>query len=603
MSQQPFGGLGNPQPQHTPKKSPPRTTGRIALKITLYFVGVLVAEFGLLGGSLVGTGSNVPIGCSVFSIGIFGLAGSIFIFFRKGYYFHCLSGLQYLCWISGTTLSFLMAFVLVFVFADPNHNHIANSVAISFIAFYGIALMWIAHMKPPLAQQINESVYKILRAMPGKQLATTDLFARLQKDYKHLTQPLNQYLDNLGYIEPISIPGVPGIVCRMKPPEQPVVVPQQAPPVTRTASPQAAPAPFTPQKLGNYAAPPSPIQNLPSASTTLQPSYPPLTDLSTTPTIPVPVPNQASTVPPLQTQHAMLNSSKPIDKVAPLSSQAIPLVASIPNYPKSSSPMNNEPKAIKTFCCYAHADEQLLNKLKTHLQPQQRQGLIQIWYDRDISAGAAWEEEIEEQLNTAQIILLLVSPDFMASDYCYSKEMERALERHERGEVRAIPVILRPVDWQITPLGKLQALPKDGKPITTWSIRDNAYLDAARGIRAIVEAFLTPPQQGKKQVQAQSIHQKGEEAEVELVRARCTQGKIIVTNKKIVIELHGLGQTFKSQMLWRSSLSSIDSKLAVAPLFGQGGGINLTFRGRGKELLNANLVPIKEAKEIITLLS
>ena len=91
--------------------------------------------------------------------------------------------------------------------------------------------------------------------------------------------------------------------------------------------------------------------------------------------------------------------------------------------------------AVKMFCCYAHEDEALLKKLKTHLRPLQRQGLVDVWYDRDISAGTDWEQQIKEQLNTAQIILLLVSPDFMDSDYCYGIEMQRAIEQHVRGKL------------------------------------------------------------------------------------------------------------------------------------------------------------------------
>src|SRR5437667_10932619 len=103
---------------------------------------------------------------------------------------------------------------------------------------------------------------------------------------------------------------------------------------------------------------------------------------------------------------------------------------------------------VKIFFCYAREDEALLNKLKAHLKPLQREGIIDIWHDRDISAGTEWERVISEQLNTAQIILLLISPDFMASDYCYGTEMKRALERHNRKEARVIPVILRPVYWK-----------------------------------------------------------------------------------------------------------------------------------------------------------
>src|SRR2546423_2881918 len=100
---------------------------------------------------------------------------------------------------------------------------------------------------------------------------------------------------------------------------------------------------------------------------------------------------------------------------------------------------------VKLFFCYAHEDEPLLNQLKSHLRPLQRQGLIDVWYDRDISAGSDWEQEIKEQLHTAQIILLLVSPDFMASDYINDVELKRAIERHNSGEARVIPIILRPV--------------------------------------------------------------------------------------------------------------------------------------------------------------
>src|SRR2546429_9932386 len=100
--------------------------------------------------------------------------------------------------------------------------------------------------------------------------------------------------------------------------------------------------------------------------------------------------------------------------------------------------------SVSIFFCYAHEDEALLNKLKTHLRPLQRQGLIDVWHDRDISAGTEWEREISQHLNSAQVILLLVSPDFMFSEYCYGIEMKRAMERHEHGEARVIPIICLP---------------------------------------------------------------------------------------------------------------------------------------------------------------
>lgn len=92
---------------------------------------------------------------------------------------------------------------------------------------------------------------------------------------------------------------------------------------------------------------------------------------------------------------------------------------------------------------FAQQQPQHLSKMSLPLKPQHRQGLIHFWHDRGISAGTEWEQEIEQQLHSAQIVLLLVSPDFIASDYCYNKEMQRVLEQHARGEVGAIPIILR----------------------------------------------------------------------------------------------------------------------------------------------------------------
>jgi len=141
--------------------------------------------------------------------------------------------------------------------------------------------------------------------------------------------------------------------------------------------------------------------------------------------------------------------------------------------------------AFKIFFCYAHEDEDLLHKLMSHLKSLQLDGLVdQLWYDRDISAGSEWEPEIVRQLNAANIILLLVSSAFMDSDYCYRKELRQAIDRHERKEARVIPIILSPVHWQVNPLNKLLALPKDGKAITGsgWHNVDEALLNVVRGI-------------------------------------------------------------------------------------------------------------------------
>jgi TIR domain len=142
---------------------------------------------------------------------------------------------------------------------------------------------------------------------------------------------------------------------------------------------------------------------------------------------------------------------------------------------------------IEIFYSYAHADEKLRDELNKHLYNLKRQGFIVDWYDRDISAGTEWKHQIDSHLNTAQIILLLISPDFLASEYCYSIEMTRALERHEAGDARVIPIMLKSVDWHGAPFKKLQMLPKNAKAVTSWRNRSDAFVDIAKGIREAVK--------------------------------------------------------------------------------------------------------------------
>ena len=155
--------------------------------------------------------------------------------------------------------------------------------------------------------------------------------------------------------------------------------------------------------------------------------------------------------------------------------------------------------SVEVFFSYAHRDEGLRDELAKHLSILKRQGVIAAWHDRDIDAGREWGKEIDQHLNSAQIILLLISPDFMASDYCYDIELKRAMGRHEAGEARVIPIILRPVDWSGASFGKLQALPKNAQPVTDWDNRDRAFMDAARGIHAAVKEFAISQLKTKQQ--------------------------------------------------------------------------------------------------------
>jgi WD40 repeat protein len=145
------------------------------------------------------------------------------------------------------------------------------------------------------------------------------------------------------------------------------------------------------------------------------------------------------------------------------------------------------PAPVEVFYSYADADESLRIELEKHLSLLRHERLITTWHQRQITAGTNRSETIDEHLNKASIILLLISSDFVASDYCYGIELQRALERHNAGEARVIPILLRPVDnWQGTPFGKLQALPRSGIPITLWHNRDAAFADIVQGIRAVL---------------------------------------------------------------------------------------------------------------------
>ncbi|NEP19240.1 MAG: toll/interleukin-1 receptor domain-containing protein, partial [Leptolyngbya sp. SIO4C1] len=122
--------------------------------------------------------------------------------------------------------------------------------------------------------------------------------------------------------------------------------------------------------------------------------------------------------------------------------------------------------ALKVFISYSHKDEVLKDEVLRHLRILQREGEINTWQDQDIEAGTEWATEIKENLEKAQIVLLLITSNFLASDYCYETEMQRAVQRHHEGTARVIPIILKPCSWQYSIFSRLQVLPTDGKPVS-----------------------------------------------------------------------------------------------------------------------------------------
>lgn len=144
---------------------------------------------------------------------------------------------------------------------------------------------------------------------------------------------------------------------------------------------------------------------------------------------------------------------------------------------------------IKFFISYAYKDKPLLDELLTHLSPMTRDGLIEVWADSQISSGESWVDAISARLEEADIILALISPDFLASEWV-KVEMTRARQRSKSGEARVIPVLVRPAYWQISPLGDLQAIPLGNKPVALWNNRDLAWLEVATQIRKVVKEII-----------------------------------------------------------------------------------------------------------------
>jgi hypothetical protein len=164
--------------------------------------------------------------------------------------------------------------------------------------------------------------------------------------------------------------------------------------------------------------------------------------------------------------------------------------------------MTTEPtRPIEVFFCYAHKDEKLRENLEKHLSALKHSGLITTWHDREIQPGTDQALEIDKHLNTADIILLLVSSDFLHSNYCYGVEMKRAIERHKEKKAHVIPIILRPVDWEGTPIDGLVTLPKDAKSVKEKPITDLAFREVALGVRKVVNALLKVAQSDQNPVE------------------------------------------------------------------------------------------------------
>jgi replicative DNA helicase len=142
---------------------------------------------------------------------------------------------------------------------------------------------------------------------------------------------------------------------------------------------------------------------------------------------------------------------------------------------------------INVFYSYSHKDESLRENLEEHLKILHRNGLIASWTDRKIVPGDEWKRNINENLKGADLILLLISSSFIASDYCYENELNLAMSLHESGQARVIPIFVRPADWKEAPFASLQGLPNDAIPVTLWENADLAWQNIAGGLRVAIQ--------------------------------------------------------------------------------------------------------------------
>jgi hypothetical protein len=161
-----------------------------------------------------------------------------------------------------------------------------------------------------------------------------------------------------------------------------------------------------------------------------------------------------------------------------------------PQTPKTTTKLSTAQRSrqpLLAFISYSHKDADLKSALVSHLAPLRHRKLVAHWDDGELNAGEEWKKEIFDQLKNAQLILLLISANFIASDFCYGKELRAALRRDRKKTARVIPIILRDCDWQSLPFAKLQAVPKNGKAITSWSNQDEAMTNATQAIGLAAE--------------------------------------------------------------------------------------------------------------------
>lgn len=181
----------------------------------------------------------------------------------------------------------------------------------------------------------------------------------------------------------------------------------------------------------------------------------------------------------------------------------------------------------KVFISYSHKDETHKSELEVHLAMLKRKNIVSVWHDRKIIAGDGWKNEIDLNLESADIVVFLISSDFLASEYCYDIEVKKAMERHEAGLAQIIPIIVRDCDWHDCDFSKLQALPKDAKPIALWDDKDSAWLDVTNGLKTHIANFI------QKSSPAEIILEKEKFQPVAEITEWLDDTEVLLTHRKV----------------------------------------------------------------------
>ena len=229
-------------------------------------------------------------------------------------------------------------------------------------------------------------------------------------------------------------------------------------------------------------------------------------------------------------------------------------------------------QAAKLFYSYSHKDEELRKKFEAHMSSLKRTGYIQDWHDRKILPGQSWEEVITNKIEESDIIVFLVSSDFLSSDYCYNKEVLRAIERHNRKECIVVPVIIRECDWEGTPFESIQGLPTDMRPVVSrhWHNIDEAYANVARGLKKIIKQRLS---------------------ELETTDSRYGSNKVIREQGdmiELIVRNSMTGEEFDVDVLLDSTISDIVLQFKEDKLLNKGSDYRL-LRKENREQLSPDL--------------